>query len=943
MHGLTAPIQHVHLTRTLWLIPLLPLLGAAANAFFGTRIQARFGKRGVATVAIGVMVVALTIALLNFASLVRLPDAERYLLDHRWTMIRLGSLDVNFALAMDPLSGLMTLIITGIGTLIHVYASAYMETEPSYWRFFCYLNLFIFSMLLLVLGENFFVMFFGWEGVGLCSYLLIGFWHKDYNKASAGMKAFVVNRVGDWGFVVGLMLLFWSLGGSWGLSVGMETEYTRRNPQPAGVMPSDLDVDDDTASIGPSLYPVEVTEPVHEGHEGGAHEAPHGPAAPGAPGGHAAPPGQHGSLEQEKTAPQDWLAQMDHSHHGDPAAIPGAHPPPHAQSGLPPVPPHVGGGHGPLPSMLGKGFLTMTAWPGAKVFLRGGTEPSAVSPFVKLEVNAGLLDVEIEQQPNTPRIRLKHVRITANGEVALAPVGPTVSFRALRDQFAIQDPTHRRFVQKAMDPSAPGHKTIWGVSVLTLACICFFVGATGKSAQIPLYVWLPDAMAGPTPVSALIHAATMVTAGVYMIARLSFLFSLSPAACAVVATVGALTALFAATIGFFQMDIKKVLAYSTVSQLGFMFIGVGVGAYWAGVFHLMTHAFFKACLFLGSGSVIHGMHAVEHDADAAQDMRNMGGLKKVMPWTARTYFIACLAITAAPIPLFAGFWSKDEILWKAFTTQNLWEFESGFPLGKLIYGLGLAAAMCTSFYMWRSYYLTFEGTPRKKEVLTKVHESPIAMTYVLWALAGLSTIGGVLFGLSKNFFHLGMGPKEPLLEEWLHPSIDLVSINGQDRAPRFAEPGSSVEIGLMVLSVGLALVSWRIAKTKYGAERSATWDTDEAKLPGYRLTQNKYWVDEIYRKSIIAFVLRLRLVLGQFDRYVVDGLVNFSGIAMRSVSWINGKIDYLFVDGAVRAVSEGLLVVGGKVRKVQSGKIQSYVLAALGGVAIFALIAQLVR
>src|SRR5689334_14235433 len=218
------------------------------------------------------------------------------------------------------------------------------------------------------------------------------------------------------------------------------------------------------------------------------------------------------------------------------------------------------------------------------------------------------------------------------------------------------------------------------LGALTAITMLLFVGAIGKSAQFPLYVWLPDAMAGPTPVSALIHAATMVTAGVYMIARLSFLFSLSPAACGVVATIGAMTALFAATIGFFQYDIKKVLAYSTVSQLGFMFIGVGVGAYWAGVFHLMTHAFFKACLFLGSGSVIHGMHAVEHDPDAAQDMRNMGGLKRVMPLTAKTYWVACVAITAAPIPFLAGFWSKDEILWKAFTTEA-----TGRVPGMLIY------------------------------------------------------------------------------------------------------------------------------------------------------------------------------------------------------------------------------------------------------------------
>jgi NADH-quinone oxidoreductase subunit L len=324
---------------------------------------------------------------------------------------------------------------------------------------------------------------------------------------------------------------------------------------------------------------------------------------------------------------------------------------------------------------------------------------------------------------------LEHIEVEPAEEKVITTIGPTVTFRELHDQIAMKD-GHTAFLKKALS-----EKKVWGgMGLVTLACLLLFVGATGKSAQIPLYVWLPDAMAGPTPVSALIHAATMVTAGVYMIARLNFLFSLSHTACGVIALIGASTALFAATIGFFQYDIKKVLAYSTVSQLGFMFIGVGVGAYWAGVFHLMTHAFFKACLFLGSGSVIHGMHAIEHDEVAVQDMRNMGGLKKVMPTTALTYRIACFAITAAPIPFFAGFWSKDEILWKAFTTEN-----TGFMPGALVYVMGLTAALCTSFYMWRSYYLTFEGPHAKKEIPKKVHESPLTITGVLLILAFLST------------------------------------------------------------------------------------------------------------------------------------------------------------------------------------------------------------
>jgi NADH-quinone oxidoreductase subunit L len=430
-------------------------------------------------------------------------------------------------------------------------------------------------------------------------------------------------------------------------------------------------------------------------------------------------------------------------------------------------------------------------------------------------------------------------------------------------------------------------------------------------------------MAGPTPVSALIHAATMVTAGVYMIARLSFLFAMSPAASGLVATVGAMTALFAATIGFFQYDIKKVLAYSTVSQLGFMFMGVGVGAYWAGVFHLMTHAFFKACLFLGSGSVIHGMHAVEHDADAAQDMRNMGGLKRVMPLTARTYFIACLAITAAPIPFFAGFWSKDEILWKAVNAENI-----GSVPPVLIYLMGLTAAACTSFYMWRSYYLTFEGEHAKPEIATKVHESPPAITYVLAVLAFLSTVAGVLFGFSS---HLWGGKGEPLLEEWLHPVLRWGNVS-------FTERGLGLEYSLMFLSVWLAVGSWMLARRRYGARRAADWAVREQTLPLFEAIQNKYWVDEIYQATVIAWVLRLRLILADMDRWVVDGIVNGVGVVGRGAAWVTGAIDHYLVDGVVNFVAQGTLKAGGKLRHIQTGRIQSYVYGLLGGVAVLSII-----
>jgi NADH-quinone oxidoreductase subunit L len=415
----------------------------------------------------------------------------------------------------------------------------------------------------------------------------------------------------------------------------------------------------------------------------------------------------------------------------------------------------------------------------------------------------------------------------------------------------------------------------------------------------------------------------MVTAGVYMIARLNFLFSMSPGVCGLVAIVGASTALFAASIGFFQYDIKKVLAYSTVSQLGFMFIGVGVGAYWAGIFHLMTHAFFKACLFLGSGSVIHGMHAVEHDENAVQDMRNMGGLRRVMPATALTYKVACFAITAAPIPFFAGFWSKDEILWKAFSATRL-----GHVPGGLVYLMGLTAALGTSFYMWRSYYLTFEGPHAKKEIARKVKESPGAIIYVLGALAALSTISGVAFGFSS---HLVGGHGEPLLEQWLHPVLAHATQG-------FAEHGLGLELLLMAVSVGGAVGAWSIAKARYGDKRSKTWDTDEQALPGFELISNKYWVDEIYQGTVIKAFMSLRLVLAEMDRWIVDGIVNGASVLARGAAWTTGAIDHYLVDGAVNFVAEGTLKAGGKLRTLQTGRIQNYVYGLLGGVAFFAIV-----
>ncbi len=811
MENLTAVLHTARPYPFLFLIPLFPLLGAAVNAFLGKKLQDRYGKRAVHTVAIGAMLAAATMALISFAQLLRLPAHERALLDVTFPMIHIGAFQADMAFLLDPLSGMMALIITLIGTGIHIYSTGYMADEPAYWRFFCYLNLFIFSMLLLVLGDSFIIMFFGWEGVGLCSYLLIGFWYQEKKNATAGMKAFVVNRVGDFGFVTGLFLLFWGLGGAWSATSG-DYRHELSGENPIGQV---------TAKVRP-LAELELPEGEGEGHK-----------------------------------------------------------------------PHAVELHGTRPVL----------------------------------------------------------------------VGPTVSFRELRNQLAITDghghrplveggeltvETHGRTLTSKFEGLAK--KTAWGMPLVFLICLCFFIGAAGKSAQLPLYVWLPDAMAGPTPVSALIHAATMVTAGVYMIARLNFLFVLSPGAMTVVATVGALTALFAATIGLFQYDIKKVLAYSTVSQLGFMFIGVGVGAYWAGVFHLLTHACFKACLFLGSGSVIHGMHHLTHhrhehahghghshldprlEADPLdpQDMRNMGGLASLMPSTRKTYLIACWAI--AGFPWAAGFFSKDEILWKAFSNG------STLVPGWLLWAVGLIAATCTSFYMFRSYYLTFHGRAPSEEHQAHVHESPKNITYVLWALAGLCLVIGPLLGfpaLLGHFAHL-----EPLLEQWLEPVTQFASLSLVGERHWHELP--LVEGLFMVLSIGVATAGWYAARALYfdlakSEARLAEWRNQYRRI--HSLVFDKYRVDELYQATVITWFRDWANFFAWFDGKIVDGAVNLFGKVSVGVAWLNGAIDHYLVDGAVNLIADGVIAGGQQLRRVQTGRINNYLFAVTAGVVVIVLVA----
>ena len=692
---------------SIWLIPLFPLVGAALMLFFGQRLDPQTahghgdhghgdhghgdhhdppGKKLISLLCPGMVLLSF---IFSAGALVQLQGVEgraHEVVKFTWlaglkTATSAGALvdfTAEWGYLLDPLSSVMILVVTGVGFLIHIYSIGYMAHDGGYYRFFGYLNLFIFFMLTLVLANNYLLLFVGWEGVGLCSYLLIGFYFHKQSASNAANKAFLVNRIGDAAFVLGMLLMFSTLG-----------TITFRE-------------------IGPAL--------------------------------------------------------------------------------------------------AAGGFQAETA-------------------------------------------------------------------------------------------------TFGALSVMTLL---LFIGATGKSAQLPLFVWLPDAMEGPTPVSALIHAATMVTAGVYMVARSSAIYVLAPRTMMIVAVVGGLTAIFAATIGLVQHDIKRVLAYSTVSQLGYMFLACGVGAFWVGVFHLYTHAFFKALLFLGSGSVIHAV-------GGEQDMRKMGALKDKIPWTYRTMLVGAIAI--AGVPGLAGFFSKDEILWQVWSTHHpgLWV-------------MGFITAGFTAFYMFRLIFLTFHGDNRV-DPSTHVHESPMTMIVPLMVLAVASILGGWA-ATPAAFADIGL--HITAFEHMLEPAVAMPNAHGAGE-----HHDTSMEWLLMAASVGLALAGIFLAKSMF--DRKQDGDAMEKSLGSrlHRLLYNKYYVDEIYGWLFVdGFAKGGGTALSRFDSKVVDGGVNGAGWLTRAISTVSIWWDTWIVDGTVRLTAFLVKFASYPMRMLETGLVQNYALFTVAGVLV---------
>ena len=670
----------------IWLIPLFPAAGFVINGLFGKRM----GKTAVGLIACTLVFISFVFSAGAVYQLLQLDPAHRSHIVKLYEWINAGQahtsegplarFQVDWGFLLDPLSSVMILVVTGIGFLIHIYSTGYMHEEDGFYRFFAYLNLFMFSMLTLVLGNNYLMMFVGWEGVGLCSYLLIGYYFHKRSAGDASKKAFVVNRVGDWGFSIAIMMIF--------------------------------------ATFGTVDF-MQVGEKVREGAMSGAF----------------------------------------------------------------------------------------------------------------------------------------HVGDTLFVAIALA----------------------------------------------------LFVGAAGKSAQIPLYVWLPDAMEGPTPVSALIHAATMVTAGVYMVARSNFIYQMAPQAMTVVAVIGAVTAFFAASIGLVQNDIKRVLAYSTVSQLGYMFLALGVGAFAAGIFHLMTHAFFKALLFLGSGSVIHAMH---HE----QDMRKMGALRKKIPWTFGTMLVGTLAI--AGTPLLAGFFSKDEILWKAFSSRQ------GHVLLWLI---GATVAGMTAFYMFRLLFMTFFGQSRVDHHIEQhIHESPNSMIIPLVVLA----VGSIFAGYVG--FPAWLGGNN-VFEKFLDPVFEPLPV---PLGPQ-ADYSHLAEFGMAGASVAIALIGFGLAYSKY-CKRS--WEEQrEKKQYGalYPVFLNRYYIDELYDALFVNRAKDAGKDLWRFDSKVVDGVVNGSAWTTVESAVGSGWWDRWIVDGIVKFIGGFIKTMSWPVRLIETGYVQNYALVMIIGLLVF--------
>ncbi len=640
------------------LIPALPLLAVVWNGLLGRR----YAHALAGGVAVGSVGLAFLCAVTIFVGALSDP-APREIIAYTWIVS--GELHVNFGFLIDPLTLVMLLVVTGVGLLIHIYSIGYMRGEEGFVRFFVYMNLFMVSMLLLVMGNNFLVLFIGWEGVGLCSYLLIGYYFNKVSAAKAATKAFVVNRIGDAGFLVAIFLIF----------VNFHT----------------LD------------------------------------------------------------------------------------------------------------------YLTVFA------------EASRLS-----------------------------------------------------------------------------------TAMATAIALCLLVGAVGKSAQIPLYTWLPDAMEGPTPVSALIHAATMVTAGVYMVVRTHVFYDMAPVALATVGIIGGITALAAATIGLVQHDIKRVLAYSTVSQLGYMFLACGIGAYTAALFHLVTHAFFKALLFLSAGAVIHSL-------GGEQDIRKMGGLAKKIPVTHAVFLIGTLAI--AGIPPLAGFWSKDEIMAHAFLHHHY-----------VLYGMAALGALLTSFYMFRLTYLTFYGSSRvAPDVARHVHESPPMMTVPLIILAGLSVFGGFL----------GVPPEHG----WFHGFVK--SVAAPVGAVSHAVNTETVKV-LMAVAVGIALGGWGLAHYLYAVRpmKAAAWS--ERYAGAYRMMLNKYYVDELYDAMVVEPVKRLSRLWDWIDRQIIDRFITGIGrgadVGGAGVTWAEKHVIY----GGLNMVGYANHLVAWSWRQLQTGLVNHY--AAVIVIGLFILV-----
>ncbi len=868
------PIQHLTLAAYLWLIPMLPLLAALGCAYLGLGYHANHRENPKAPrpdpktlrhIALGSMLATFLASAGHLYLLAQLPPSGRFLFAHLFRMVRIGQLDANFDLAIDPLSSVMCVVVTAVAFLMFVLSSAQNEKgekSDSTWRSFAWMNFLVFALLVVVLADNFVVLLFGWEGVAIATYALVDFSPLALGStAGAGAKSFIVNRAGDAALLLGVALLFWGLGGSWA-----DNEFVP-------------DLNPRFAAVSTNLVPI---------------QAPLG-----------------GDDDDDGDDPRRAKLRASPEHVGDQAK---EHAKEHAKDAKAPT---------------GKALITLATYPGALLYLDDARTPMMNgnellrAPFVRFAIPGGIHTFRIHPGAGLDDHIVAHVTTGGDSELSLVLLGPTLSFREMRDELVLKNAKSEPFLRDTLTAK----RALGGVGIVSLACALLFFAAATKSAQFPFHAWLLDSSVAPGPALMLVMASTAM-AGVYLVARLSFLFALSSSSSILVASIGALTALAASAMAMFGHDLRRIVVSSAIAQVGFMMLGVGVGGTSGAVFHLVTVTFAVACLLLAAHAAIRAAKEPEGD------VRRMGALRAKLPLTARAFRLGCMAVAVAPLPGLAAFWSKNEILVAIFTSDDL-----GSMSRWVLFAVALLASALASFAIWRVYFLVFEGPPPTvlatalapvlATVLAtalapvvatdreaKLREPPKQVVDVLQALVGISFASGLL-GLSSRW--LG-GRGESPLEDWLAPSFAGAHFH-------FDDAGMGTMLAIALLSVGTAYAGFALSRARYGESRPNDWEAQERATRFFKPIHAHFYVEQVIDFALVRPVVWLSVLAVDLDRWVIDGALNGAGVLVRATAWVSGRVDTELLDAPTEAAADNT---------VRADRMKMF--AAIGGALLIAVV-----